>query len=541
MTSDSAAALPPNIVLTGFMGTGKTAVGRAVAARLQRPFVDMDDLIVAQTGMSIPDLFAQHGEQHFRILESALVRHLATQRGLVIATGGGALVDATNREWMALSSLVICLAANVSAIVERVSNDAQVNAASRPLLAGTNGRQRVIELLEQRAAAYAEIPYHIDTTNRSVEDVAAEVIALAAKNLGGVLRLPVTTPDSDGYDILLGRGLLGELPRLLDKRGLRGRVAVVSDERVAPHWAGRIQQTLAAAERPFALITLPAGESHKNLATIARIYDELVAAHMDRSGVIVAVGGGVIGDMAGFAAATYLRGVAFVQAPTTLLAMVDASVGGKVGVDLPQGKNLVGAFKQPALVIIDPDVLSSLPASEFRHGLAEVIKHGIIGDPDLFAQLEGSGPESLESLLARALRVKIAIVQRDPYEKGERAHLNLGHTFAHAFEQVSGYSIPHGQAVAAGLAACAALAAARGDCAPDLPARIVTVLERVGLPARFPDLDPAAVLAAMSTDKKRQAGRLRFVLPHAIGRVALHDDVTAEQVLAVLGQDFAPS
>lgn len=540
MTSDdSAAALPPNIVLTGFMGAGKTAVGRAVAARLQRPFVDIDDLIVAQTGQSIPDIFAQHGEPHFRALESALVQHLAAQRGLVIATGGGALVDATNRERMTRSGLVICLAASVSAIVERVSNDAGTDAASRPLLAGTNGRQRVVELLEQRAAAYAEIPYRIDTTGRNVEDVAAEVIALAAKDLSGVLRLPVATPDGNGYDILLGRGLLGELPRLLSERGLRGRVAVVSDERVTPHWAERVQQAFAADARPFALITLPAGENHKNLTTVAHIYDELVAAQLDRNGVIVAVGGGVIGDMAGFAAATYLRGVAFVQVPTTLLAMVDASVGGKVGVDLPQGKNLVGAFKQPTLVIIDPDALSSLPASEFRHGLAEVIKHGIIGDPDLFAQLEGSGPESLESLLARALRVKIAIVQRDPYEKGERAYLNLGHTFAHAFEQVSGYSIPHGQAVAAGLAASAALAAARGDCAPDLPARIVAVLERLGLPSRFLDLDPAAVLAAMSTDKKRQEGRLRFVLPHAIGQVALHDDVTAEQVLAVLRQDFA--
>ncbi len=209
------------------------------------------------------------------------------------------------------------------------------------------------------------------------------------------------------------------------------------------------------------------------------MYDDLVAAGIDRSGIVVALGGGVVGDMAGFAAATYLRGIRFVQIPTTLLAMVDSSIGGKTGVDLPQGKNLVGAFKQPELVVVDPDVLSTLPSAEFRNGLGEVVKHGIISDPVLFAQLQADGPESLESMLARALRVKIGVVERDPFEQGERAHLNLGHTFAHAFEQVSRYAIPHGQAVSVGLMASAHLSVISGHCQPDLPARIEDVLDRL--------------------------------------------------------------
>lgn len=534
-SSSASATLPPNLVLTGFMGTGKTAVGRAVAARLGRPFVDMDEQIVQRAGMSIPEIFARQGERAFRALEAELVRELAGRRGLVIATGGGALVDPTNRETFCRTGLVICLTASVEAILARVGEG-----RGRPLLQAGEGaadtRARITALLAQRAAAYAEIPYAVDTTDRSLSQVVDEVLRLAATGRSGLLRLPVKAPGGADYTIWLGSGLLTALPDLLAAIGLNGQVAVVSDTCVAPHWLAPLQTAFAAAGRPAATIVVPAGEAHKNLTTVNRIYEGLVQAGLDRHGVVVAVGGGVVGDMAGFAAATFLRGVAFVQVPTTLLAMVDASVGGKVGVDLPQGKNLVGAFKQPALVVVDPDVLRTLPADEFRHGLAEVVKHGLIGDPDLFAQLEGAGPASLESLLARALRVKIAVVQRDPYEQGERAHLNLGHTFAHAFEQVSGYTLPHGQAVAVGLVAAAELAAARGLCEPDLPRRVRGLLTRLGLPTSLPGPAPEAVLAAMATDKKRRAGRLRFVLPQALGRVAVYDDVTEAEVLAALAR-----
>ncbi len=516
------------------MGVGKTAVGREAAAQLGRPFVDMDDLISEEANLSIPEIFEQHGEAYFRALEKKTLRRLAAERGMVIATGGGALVDAANRELVTRTSLVVCLSATVSTIEARIGED-----INRPLLASPDRQQRIVDLLSQRAAAYAEIPYHIDTSERSVQEIASEVIALAERGMGGVLRLPVSTPDGRGYDILLGAGLLAELPNLLAERGLTSAIAIISDENVAPHWADQVLDSLRSASHPTTLITLPAGESHKNLAAIARIYDDLIAAELDRSGVVVALGGGVVGDMAGFAAASYLRGICFVQIPTTLLAMVDASVGGKTGVDLPQGKNLVGAFKQPELVVMDPDLLSTLPAVEFRNGLAEVVKHGIITDPLLFAQLQTDGPESLQSMLARALRVKIGVVERDPFEQGERAHLNLGHTFAHAFEQVSRYAIPHGQAVGVGLVASAHLSVISGHCQSDLPDRIVDVLDRLALPTQFSDLDPTALVAAMSTDKKRKGGQVRFVLPHEIGQVAVHDDIKQEQVMAALGKVLA--
>ena len=529
MATPSSPSSPPNIVLTGFMGVGKSAVGREVAARLGRPFVDLDDLIEQNAGMSINDIFTARGEAHFRALEKQTLRELAAQRGTVIATGGGALVDAANREMMARSGLVICLTASVNAIEARIGD-----AADRPLLAGADRRQRIVALMNERAAAYAEIPYWIDTSDKTVRQVADEVIALAESGLGGVLRLPVALPDGSGYDILLGAGLLTSAPTLLQDRGLSGDVVIVSDENVAPHWSAPLLDAFARAGVQAALVTLPAGEAHKRLDAIARLYDEFLAAGLDRSGVVMALGGGVIGDMAGFAAATYLRGVRFVQAPTSLLAMVDSSVGGKTGVDLPQGKNLVGAFKQPELVIIDPDLLSTLPPEEFRNGLGEVIKHGVIEDARLFAQLEGDGPASLESMIARALRVKIGVVQRDPFEQGERAHLNLGHTFGHAIERVSGYVVPHGQAVGLGLIAAARLAAARGLCAPDVPVRIQEEVARVGLSTGLSGYDPAAIVAAMSTDKKRKGGRVRFVLPRAIGDVGVYDDVSEAEALAAV-------
>ena len=529
MTTQTSPSNPPNIVLTGFMGVGKSAVGREVAARLGRPFIDLDARIEQNAGMSINEIFETKGEAHFRALEMLTLRELAAQQGLVIATGGGALVDAANREMVTRSSLVICLTASVSAIEARVGD-----ATDRPLLAGADKQQRIVALMNERAAAYAEIPYWIDTTDKSVAQVADEVIALAESGLGGVLRLPVEIPEVASYDILLGSGLLTEAPSLLAERDLGGDVVIVSDENVAPHWSAPLLRAFDRAGRRATLITLPAGEAHKNLAVIARLYDEFLAAGLDRSGVVIALGGGVIGDMAGFAAATYLRGVRFVQMPASLLAMVDASVGGKTGVDLPQGKNLVGAFKQPELVIIDPELLAKLPPAEFRNGLAEVIKHGVIADPRLFAQMEGDGPASLESMIARALRVKIGVVQRDPFEQGERAHLNLGHTFGHAIERVSGYAIPHGVGVGLGLIAAARLAAARDLCSAEIPRRIEAVVARVGLPVTLSGYDPAAIVAAMVTDKKRKAGRVRFVLPRAIGDVGVYDDVSEAEALAAV-------
>jgi 3-dehydroquinate synthase len=253
------------------------------------------------------------------------------------------------------------------------------------------------------------------------------------------------------------------------------------------------------------------------------------------------LGGGVTGDVAGFAAASYMRGVRFVQVPTTLLAMVDASVGGKTGVDLPQGKNLVGAFKQPASVIIDPTVLATLPPGEIRSGLAEVIKHGVIGAPDLFTELEhGDGTLSLwwsdrgATQIARALRVKIAVVEQDPFEEGRRAVLNLGHTAGHALEQLSGYELRHGEGVAIGMVAAARIAEQLKMAGPTLARRLTSTLELWGLPTRCPPFASDEIWKAMAYDKKRRGRKLRWVLPRAIGDVEISDAVPAQVAQSVL-------
>jgi 3-dehydroquinate synthase len=336
------------------------------------------------------------------------------------------------------------------------------------------------------------------------------------------------------YVVRVGEGLLNQLGGLLREEGLTGKAAVVTDETAARLHATTALHALAATGIAAVLVTLPVGEAHKNLDTVRRLYDQFLDAGLDRTSTIVALGGGVVGDTAGFAAATFLRGLPLVQVPTTLLAMVDSSIGGKVGVDLPRGKNLVGAFKQPALVVADTTTLSSLPQADFAAGLAEVVKHGVIGDPELFQHLETYGWEPLDWVLARAIDVKRRIVETDPFEQGQRAVLNLGHTFGHALETLSDYQMRHGFAVSVGMVLAARLAVRLGLCEPELAVRLTALLARLGLPTHYTGPAPEQVWAAMAYDKKRQGKRLRFVLPRAVGDVIISGEVPPEVVLEVL-------
>jgi len=540
-----------NIILTGFMGTGKTAIGREIAARLGRPFVDLDDVIVERAGKTIQDIFAQDGEPAFRALERAICQEMSVPAGLVIATGGGAVLDPANREALAAGGTVVCLEAAPPAILARVGDN-----NDRPLLTGPERQARIVALLAQRADAYATLPHHLDTTGLSVAAAAERVMGIAAGLPDGGHRLAVQMGEwekgrrgegeivsrsptlplsrSAGYAVLIAEGLLGEAGRRMAAAGLKpGRCAVVTNPTVGAHHARPLLAALMEAGFEPRLFEVPDGETHKTLDTVAGLYARFAEEKLARGEPVIALGGGVIGDMAGFVAATWLRGVPFAQIPTSLLSMVDASVGGKVAVDLPTGKNLVGAFKQPELVLIDPALLRTLSGAEFRSGLAEVLKAGVIGDPVLFQQLAGRGPASLVGMIADAVRVKARIVERDPYEMGDRAWLNLGHTFGHALELISGYALRHGDAVAPGMIAAAEMSATFGYCDASLTARVRAAVERLGLPARHA-FDPAAALAAMGTDKKRRGRTLRFVLIRDIGEVFVTDDVPEAAVLGVL-------
>jgi shikimate kinase/3-dehydroquinate synthase len=540
-----------HLVLTGFMGTGKTAVGREVARRIGRQFVDMDAEIEARAGKPIPRIFAEDGEGAFRQMEAALCKELSegllerplgfrkTPRvsGLVIATGGGALVDPANRARMMDSGTVICLTCDADEILRRVNGSGD---ADRPLLDVADPRAEIERLLAAREAAYRAIAWRIDTTALTVDQVAARVIEIA-----GAITLPVRHPGGE-YPIHVGAGTLAYVGDTLRTAGApEGTpVAVVSNPVVAPLYGTSVTDALRSAGlQPFAC-SIPDGERHKTLATVEALYDQFLTGGLDRSGTVLALGGGVTGDVAGFAAATFMRGVRFAQVPTTLLAMVDASVGAKTGVDLPQGKNLAGAFKQPALVVVDPSTLATLPAEETRSGMAEVIKHGIIGDPALFAELEAAAPQTpisnlqpsiSTSQLARALRVKIDVVELDPFEGGRRAVLNLGHTVGHALERLSSFTLRHGEAVAIGTVAAARIAVEVRRAAPALADRVTGMLTAWGLPVRCPDFKTGAIWEAMAHDKKRRGRHLRWVLPQAIGQVEIVEDVPRDVVMAVLG------
>jgi len=508
------------------MGTGKTEVGQEIARRLGKKFVDMDTLIEAREGMTVAGIFAQRGEAYFRHLEADMCHELAARRELVIATGGGALIPDENREILSASGPVVCLTASQDEILRRLEA-----AKDRPLLDGPDRRARIAGLLAERAKAYRRIPLQVDTTGLTVAQVIERVMALLAFRPVKVIQ--VHHPCGE-YAVHLGRGLLAQVGSLLREQGLSGQVALVTNPTVGNLYSHQIVKDLKRTGFQVTVCTVPDGDAHKTLDTVRSLYDRFVETGLDRHSVVLALGGGVIGDMAGLAAATYLRGVPLAQLPTTLLAMVDASIGGKVAVNHPRGKNLIGAFKQPEVVIADPSVLVTLPEKEMDNGTAEVIKAGIIGDPALFAHIENYGPSPMSWLIERAIRVKVAVVEKDPYEDGQRAVLNLGHTFGHALELLSHYALPHGAGVSVGLTAAAQLSARLGLCDPALTARVEGVLASLSLPTTYRGHAPDQVWQAMATDKKRRGKRLRFVLPRAIGNVFVTDQVTRADVLAVL-------
>lgn len=338
------------------------------------------------------------------------------------------------------------------------------------------------------------------------------------------------------YDVCVGTNLLSELGTQLTKRNYQGRVLVVGDSNTEPLLGAAAAAAMTATGFSVTRLTIPAGEAYKQITTVTSIWRACLTAGIDRGDTLVAIGGGITGDLTGFAAATWLRGVRWVGIPTTLLAMVDSSLGGKTGADLPEGKNLIGAFHPPALVLADTSTLKTLPDDEFRAGLAEVVKHGIIGDPDLFDLCRNNLTDLRQTLtpefVRRAMAVKISMIERDPFETGIRAALNLGHTIGHGIEQAMSFRLRHGEAVSIGLVAEARIAERLGLAQSGLANNIAEVLTGLGLPTTIPpELDRKACLAAIRLDKKRQAGTVRFALPARIG--AIHTGVSVEDAYVI--------
>ncbi|HLA98033.1 MAG TPA: 3-dehydroquinate synthase [Anaerolineales bacterium] len=502
------------LFLYGPPGSGKSALGKALAQALNLPFCDLDEEIEARTGQSIAQIFSQQGEEAFRRLEREMLEKYLERKERVVALGGGALLDPGSRLRVEASGRVICLRASLTLLLERLRSEAE----RRPLLAGELYNQ-LADILAKREGHYASFSIQLDVDGKSPGDLAWQAqVLLGRYHLRGM-----ASGLFPGCEVRVQAGSLVEVGECLRIDGLGGPVAVVSDANVARLYAPQVMKSLEETGYAASLVEIPAGEEQKNLRTVERLWASFLTVGLDRAGTVVALGGGVVGDLAGFAAAIYLRGVGWVSVPTTLLSMVDASLGGKTGVDLPQGKNLVGSFHPPRLVLADPDTLESLPPEELRSGMAEAIKHGLIADPELFSRC-AQGWDAVAAdwdwLVRRAMAVKIQIIEADPYERGRRAALNLGHTLGHAIERASDYRLRHGEAVAIGMLAAARLAV-RLEMAPaELASRLEAVLRGLGLPRRIPEnLDRDKILEYMGVDKKRAGGKPRFVLPVGVGEV----------------------
>ena len=538
----------PNIYLTGFSGSGKTTVGKQVAAMTGWTYRDTDDEIVAATGRAIEDIFRQDGEAAFRKLERGVLELVSQDERQVVSTGGGIVLDERNRRTMDATGIIVCLEARADTIFRRLSGPDETHDEQvvRPLLQDSDPLRRIINLKAERQPVYALAQWTVHTDDLSVIEAASEVVrardicsnrASAVPAHDADLAATVRTSSGD-YPVWVGWGLshtIGErVKTLIDP----GAAYVITDNLVHRH-ARTVQMSMEAAGVPSHIFVMESGERHKSLDTLSYIYKWLADRKAERRHLIVAVGGGVVADVAGYAAATYLRGMPVVQAPTTLVAMMDASVGGKTAVDLPQGKNLVGAFKQPEFVLADVEALSTLPERALVSGWAEAIKHALILDEPLLRVFEENvdaigalEPETSSDALRRSVAIKADVVSRDERETlGVRALLNYGHTTAHALEAVTGYErYLHGEAVSIGMMAAANISSGMGMLSDDDVLRQRSVLEAYGLPLKYRDADPSAIRDAMSMDKKTVGGRIRWVLLDAIGNAVTRSDVPPELI-----------
>ena len=509
------------LFLSGFMATGKSTVGRLLAEKTQRPFIDLDARLAARLGATIPEYFARAGEAAFRNEERQELRRVLAEpfgdRAPVVALGGGALLGREIRLEVLDQAVVITLAASPAEVARRAGGR-----SGRPLLDAPDPEARALELLAQRKLAYAEAHAELMTDGRSPAVVAEAALAVWQRDAIAV------AAGEQSYAVEVGRNLVGRLSDLAGKAPVR---LLVTDDNVGPLHADKALTALAAAASTVVEHRIIPGEREKHVGTVEGMWRAALAAGLDRKGLFVGLGGGVVTDMTGFAAATFLRGVRWLGLPTTLLAMVDASVGGKTGVDLLQAKNAVGAFWQPSGVLCDIDLEATEPARGYVSALAEVVKTALIGDPSLFELLEAEleavrrrDPGLTTELVRRSVRVKARVVGLDERESGLRAVLNLGHTLGHALEAQAGFErLTHGEAVSLGLVAALKVGERLGMTPPALRERTVRLLANLGLPtdlSREPLADAARLIAL---DKKRAGSRIKFVVARELGRVETTD------------------
>ncbi|MET8379693.1 3-dehydroquinate synthase [Streptomyces microflavus] len=539
----------PLVVLVGPMGVGKSTVGELLAARLGTTYRDTDADVVAEAGKPIAEIFYDEGEEHFRALERRAVAAALAGHAGVLSLGGGAVLDGATRELLA-DRPVVYLSMDVEEAVRRVGLG-----AARPLLA-VNPRRQWRELMDARRHLYEEVARTVVATDENTpEEVAQAIIdalelpegqaAPGVENTGmtqqGPTRIQVAgSAGSDPYEVLVGHQLLGELPQLIGDRARR--VAVLHPEALAGTGEA-VRQDLADQGYEAIAIQLPNAEEAKTVEVAAYCWKALGQTGFTRTDVIVGIGGGATTDVAGFVAASWLRGVRWIAIPTTVLGMVDAAVGGKTGINTAEGKNLVGAFHPPAGVLCDLAALDSLPVHDYVSGMAEIIKAGFIADPVILDLVEAdpegartpAGPHTAE-LIERSIRVKAEVVSSDLKESGLREILNYGHTLAHAIEKNERYKWRHGAAVSIGMVFAAELGRLAGRLDDATADRHRTVLESVGLPLAYRADQWPKLLENMKVDKKSRGNLLRFIVLDALGKPTVLEGPDPAVLLAAYGE-----
>ncbi len=521
------------------MGSGKSSVGRALARLLRRKFIDTDGLIEEREGTSINEIFTEKGEDYFRKLESLVLADVCKDKSQVISLGGGTIVADDNRELLRKHSKLIALVAEPEELYKRVKRR-----KARPLL---NQAEDPLETLKQlwqkRKKAYMDSDLQVETEGKDVEGIAREIIETLHLKKSATYKLKVSIPEKPMRYSIIFDSMNNFDPTLMP---IGEKIMLVSQKPIAEHYLKDLEARLKSN---FKLITLVLedGEDAKNFFSYQKILQNLLDNRFERNDSIIALGGGVVGDLVGFAASTYYRGINYIQMPTTLLAMIDSSVGGKTAINVPQGKNLIGTFYQPRLVYIDVANLDTLPEKEYRSGLGELVKYTVLGAKwdDLLGEsffsfvsrhateIREKDPEILVEVIEHCLKIKSNIVAQDEKEQGIRAHLNLGHTFAHGIEELTQYHrYSHGEAVAMGLACACYLGEELGVFKSPSTKKILDLMDALGLNYKIPaDLKSKDIIKSCSYDKKSEKGKLKFIVPKGqIGNVAIFHDIDLDLI-----------
>lgn len=518
------------IALIGFMGSGKSTVGPFLAEKIGWDFIDLDGLIEDETGNTISEIFETRGESHFRDLETGLLNKVKKRKKLILSCGGGIILKKANVKNLRDHFQVIYLEAPLDILKRRLSGSDE-----RPLLKTGDADKRVEELYHSRREKYRSAADTIvNTGDLGVEEVVSRLLELTreAGGIGGERRLRVNL-GGRSYPIVIDSDVLSKAGEYLEEIiGPEKKVVIISNDMVGPIYSARVIRSLEAAGFSVNYLEIGSGEEQKSLERAAFIYDKLLDFQVERDGALLALGGGVIGDLAGFAASTFMRGINYIQAPTSLLAQVDSGVGGKTAVNLPRSKNIVGSFYQPRLVLTDLSTLETLPARELRAGMAEVIKYGFLDGEELLGLIErgmdkilGGGFAELGEIVYRCCAFKADVVERDELDvSGVRAVLNYGHTVGHALEAVFGYQeLIHGEAISIGMIAAAIIAERMGLIDRENVERHYKILTKAGLPTAYGDAAADIILSHMELDKKRKGARHRMVLLKGVGKAAVYD------------------